>query len=554
MDPKFFPAPVDFRGWLEAHHDKEEELWVGYYKKAAKKPSIDWPQSVDEALCFGWIDGLRKWLLQKTTPMRYHALFILLLLLPTAYISCQPENPALEERIHQIENRLQPAILIAGQKEAGQFNIYERMKHHKVPGLSIAFVNDGKIEWARGYGYLSYDSLTPVDSLTLFQAASISKPVAALAALRLVQEGKLQLDKDVNTYLKDWQVEASSFTEGNPVTLERLLTHTAGLTVHGFGGYAQGDSVPSLVQILNGEKPANSERIEPDTFPGSIWRYSGGGYTLMQKMAEDVTGKPFPQVMQELVLRQIGMKNSTYEQPFPERYHAHASIGHRPDGEVVEGNWHTYPEVAAAGLWTTPSDLARYIIEVQQSLKGESNRVLSQQMTEKMLAKHLGDWGLGPALGGEGDSLRFSHGGANEGYRCQMMGFARRGQGVVLMSNSDNGIALIGEVLRGISDVYGWGIYTSQTKEAISLEPTQLEQFAGKYRLNEEIDLEVSLKEKQLWVKQMWDGAEYELYPESELSFFETEEGIVFRFGQDEDGGINGFSVYDGAYQFEKME
>lgn len=475
--------------------------------------------------------------------------------MPTAYLSCQPVNPAIEARIRQIENNLMPGIIIAGKEEASHFNIHDRMKHYKAPGLSIAFVDDGQVSWARSYGYLSQDSLAPVNEQTLFQAASISKPVAAMAALRLVQEGKLQLDQDVNAYLKGWQVEASAFTEGKPITLERLLTHTAGLTVHGFRGYAQGEPVPTLVQILNGEEPANSDKIVPDTFPGAIWRYSGGGYTLMQKVVEDVAGKPFPQVMQELVLGRIGMNPSTYEQPLPERLRSNAAVGHRPDGEKVEGNWHTYPEMAAAGLWTTPSDLARYIIEVQRSLKDGYKGVLSAEMTEKMLSKHLGDWGLGPALSGEGDSLRFNHGGANEGYRCQMTGFAHRGQGVVLMSNSDNGIALIDEILRAISEVYGWGIYTPQTKEVISLGPEQLERFVGKYRLPEQqIDLQLSLKEGQLRAKQLWDGVEYELYPESELDFFETGEGIVFRFGQSDEGEITGFSVYDGAYKFNKIE
>lgn len=183
---------------------------------------------------------------KKTTPMKYHPLLtlIFLLSLPTAFLSSQPGSPAAAERIQQMENSLMPGIVIAGREEASRFNIHDRMRHHKVPGLSIAFVDNGQVAWTRCYGYLSQDSLAPVDSLTLFQAASISKPVAALAALRLVQDGKLRLDEDVNRYLQGWQVEATPFTEGKPITLEHLLTHTAGLTVHGFGGYAQGDSVP----------------------------------------------------------------------------------------------------------------------------------------------------------------------------------------------------------------------------------------------------------------------------------------------------------------------
>ncbi|CAF3142092.1 unnamed protein product, partial [Rotaria sp. Silwood2] len=218
------------------------------------------------------------------------------------------------------------------------------------------------------------------------------------------------------------------------------------LTVHGFNGYAQTEELPTLIQILNGEKPANSPAVISDLVPGSVWRYSGGGYVLMQQLLEDVTGSEFPTLMQRSVLSSIGMNRSTFELALPFLWPEQASIGHDSSGKKISGNWHRYPESAAAGLWTTPTDLARYLIAIQKSLRGGSKQVLSKQMTEKMLTKHLGDWGLGPALYGDNDSLVFGHTGGNEGYRCLSFSYAYSGEGVVIMTNGNDGMDLIMEI------------------------------------------------------------------------------------------------------------
>ncbi|CAF4323353.1 unnamed protein product [Rotaria sp. Silwood2] len=320
------------------------------------------------------------------------------------------------------------------------------MKHYHVPAVSIALIHNGEIEWTKVYGYLGADAVKKADEFTLFQAASISKAVAAIAALQLVEQNKIDLDEDVNTYLKTWKIKNSSFTEKKPITLRGLLTHTAGLTVHGFNGYAQTEELPTLIQILNGEKPANSPAVISDLVPGSVWRYSGGGYVLMQQLLEDVTGSEFPTLMQRSVLSSIGMNRSTFELALPFLWPEQASIGHDSSGKKISGNWHRYPESAAAGLWTTPTDLARYLIAIQKSLRGGSKQVLSKQMTEKMLTKHLGDWGLGPALYGDNDSLVFGHTGGNEGYRCLSFSYAYSGEGVVIMTNGNDGMDLIMEI------------------------------------------------------------------------------------------------------------
>lgn len=184
----------------------------------------------------------------------------------------------------------------------------------------------------------------------------------------------------------------------------------------------------SLLQVLNGEKPANSAPIRADILPGSRWRYSSGCYTVLQQLLIDVTGKSFPQLMRELALDKLEMKRSAYEQPLPEALTSNAASAHRVNGAVLKGKWHTYPEMAAAGLWTTPSDLARFAIEAQQTYTGKSRKVLSQAMAKQMLTKQMSNYGLGFTLSGEGQEFYFGHGGSNEGFKCQLVMLPRPGK------------------------------------------------------------------------------------------------------------------------------
>ena len=365
------------------------------------------------------------------------------------------------KKIEAVEAGLIPLGAVHGEA-APPMRLEERMARYKVPGVSVAVINNFEIEWARGYGVMEVGGDAPVTTKTLFQAASISKPVAATAALRLVQEGHLSLDEDVNTRLQSWQVPESKQTQNEKVTLRRLVTHSAGLTVHGFRGYATGEAVPSIIQVLDGGDPANSPAIYADLVPGTQWRYSGGGYTVMQQLLEDVTGEAFPDILRTRVLDPMGMVHSTYEQPLPQHLAFVAATGHRSSGKPVAGLWHTYPEMAAAGLWTTPSDLARFAIELQRSKAGQSNKVLSAEMTQQMLTAGIGGWGLGPAVEGSSDSLSFSHGGANEGFRCFLYAYAETGQGVAIMTNSDNGGRLARELLGSIARAYGWPDFRSE--------------------------------------------------------------------------------------------
>jgi CubicO group peptidase (beta-lactamase class C family) len=361
-------------------------------------------------------------------------------------------SPEIEQHIQHVISSLEG--------EHGTHTLADRMKELKIPGVSIAVIHQGTMEWARGFGVRSVGG-PPVDADTMFQAGSISKPVAAMAALRLVQDGKLSLDADINTYLTSWKLPNDPVTAGHPITLRELLTHTAGATVHGFPGYASNEPVPTLVQVLNGEKPANTPPIRSEAEPGTRWKYSGGGYTIMQQVLIDVTEEPFPTLLHDSVLAPIGMSHSTYEQPLPQEFQSFAATPYRSNGEPVEGGAHTYPEMAAAGLWTTSTDLARYIIEVQQSLQGKANHVLSENMTREMLTPGMGHWGLGLEISGSGSNPYFLHGGSDEGFRDFFAAGENNGDGAVVMTSGDAGSLLADEVMRSIATEYGWKDYRS---------------------------------------------------------------------------------------------
>jgi len=444
------------------------------------------------------------------------------------------ESAALARRIQRVENGLLPAIVIKGRPVA-PMTLSGRMAFHKTPGVSVAVINDGVVEWARGYGVRRAGESEPVTRRTLFQAASISKPVAAVAALRLVQEGKLDLDEDVNRRLASWKVPESEFTKEKNVTLRGLLGHTAGLTVHGYGGYAAGEPVPTLAQVLDGAKPANSVPTRVDILPGSRWRYAGGGYTVIQQLLIDVTGKPFPMFMRETVLRKVGMANSTYQQPLEPKQRSQAASGHDAGGTVIDGQWHTYPEMAAAGLWTTPSDLAGFAIEIQQAAAGRSQRLLSAEMARRMLTPGLGNWGLGVGLKGSGRSTRFSHGGANEGFQGTLVAYAETGQGAVVMTNSDNGGALAKEIVLGIAKEYGWSDYAPLEKALAELDSSAYIACTGVYEVSPALQITVSSEGQTLIAEA--GGQTFELLPESETSFF-TMTGGSIRFVKDASGRV----------------
>ena len=434
-----------------------------------------------------------------------------------------------DDRIKHIEQGLLPVVLIKG--DPG-WSIAERMKFYKVPGLSIAVIKDFKIDWARGYGVKDLETNEPVTTETLFQAGSISKSVNATVAMKKVEQGKISLDEDINNKLITWKLPDNEFTANRKVTLRNLLSHTAGTTVHGFPGYAVNEKIPTLPQVLDGAAPANTAAVRVDFEPGTRYRYSGGGTTISQVAIMDIEKKPYPDIARETVLAPLGMSNSTYSQPLPPEWRKKAATGYRANGSEVEGKIHVYPEMAAAGLWTTPTDLAKFAIEMQLSLAGKSNKVLSKQSVDMMTTAFKDTAGLGFFIEQHGNAMYFGHGGADEGFRAELLVSRDKGYGIAVMVNSDNG-QILREVIRGVAREYGWDEFMPAPYEIISLDATKVADFAGRYQVNPDRVLTITPvtagSKTVLQVQPTADPA-FELLPISETTFIRRDANIKYNF------------------------
>lgn len=436
------------------------------------------------------------------------------------------QPPSTEERIQKAETSLVNRVYIEGDS---LWNIEERMLHYGVPGVSIAVIDNYEIAWTKTYGVMDRDSKEPVTTKTLFQAGSISKPVAAYGALRLVSEGKLSLDQDVNTTLKSWKLPENEFTSSQKVTLKHLLSHTGGITVHGFPGYSPDLTVPTLLQVLDGAEPANSHPIRVDKLPGEGFRYSGGGYCIMQQMMIDVEGKDFPAIMDEKVLRPLGMLASTYAQPLPEEQLKLAATGYLPNGQMTKGRRHIYPEMAAAGLWTTAEDLARFAIDIQRSLKGEKS-LLSQEITRQMLTPVYEDFiGLGIFLDDRGENVYFGHGGWDEGFSSHMTAHRDKGYGVVILTNS-NHPQFIEELMRAVALAYGWDGFVPVYKR-LPADAASLAGITGRYRNGSDGLVSVFAEGDRLFMKYIREKKPNELIKVSDSTYIrrDSEEAVQFK-------------------------
>jgi CubicO group peptidase (beta-lactamase class C family) len=343
-------------------------------------------------------------------------------------------------------------------RELGPLSIVELLERTKVPGVSLAVIKDKGIHFARAYGLADVASKRPVRVDTPFQAASISKPVTAMATVRLAQDGRFSLDADVNTLLTSWKMPVSEHTRRQPVTPRGLSSHTAGADDgFGFPGYDPASPRPSLVQILNGEAPSNIGPVLFTRPPLQFFKYSGGSVTLMQLALMDVTGRPFADLMRETVLGPLQMTDSTFEQPLPEPWMVRAAHAHGLEGQPQSAPWHVYPEQAAAGLWTTPTDLAKVAIEVQQALAGPRGAVLTQASAREMTTPvGVGPYGVGFSVEKRGEGWYFGHGGSNWGFRCTLIAHLRKGYGVAIMTNGDNGVQLAAELVERVAAAYRW--------------------------------------------------------------------------------------------------
>ncbi|HTE29191.1 MAG TPA: serine hydrolase [Chryseolinea sp.] len=404
----------------------------------------------------------------------------------------------ISDRIYQVEHNLAGSIRVDGDPK---WTVEDRMTFFNVPGLSIAIVKDYKIEWAKGYGWMDKARKIPVSTETLFQAASISKSLNSVGVLALVQKGKINLNEDINKYLKSWKFPYDSLSKNKKITIYNLLTHTAGLSVHGFPGYAKTSTLPTVVQILDGANPANTQAVRSEFEPGLKFQYSGGGTTISQLLVMDATGQPYDKYMKTNVLDPLGMHSSFYTQP-PPADKAQLATGYRPDGKEIEGNFMIHPEAAAAGLWTNPTDLCKYIIETQLALQGKSSKVLSRETTKTRLTPFPESGAaLGVFIEKHGTEQYFTHGGSNQGFRCNYIGSMENGNGVVVMVNSDNG-EILNELVNSVATVYQWkDFYNPTIKTIIAVPDNVLASYVGEYQIAPQFSLVITKQGSSLQVE-----------------------------------------------------
>lgn len=417
-------------------------------------------------------------------------------------------------------------------------SLSDRLRDHGAPAVSVALLDAGRLEWARAWGTRDANG-APATAETAFQAASLTKPATAMVTMLLWQSGRLDLDADVNEILGDWQVTQPDGGVATGVTIRHLLSHSAGVRPSGFEGYTPGSRVPSLVEILDGATPSNSESVRAVAPPGEFNQYSGGGYMILQKIVERVAQSPYAEVMNEEIFSPLGMRRSAFG--VPETGSSDHAVGFDRQGNPIEGGWNVYPESAAAGLWTTPSDYAKTLSALYKGARSEPGAILQPNTVLEMLTVPPTRmpplpprWGLGWELWGEGEGLYLSHTGANAGYRARAVFFPDTGQGAVVMTNSDRGGMLIDEVMRGLAVAHDWpDLHPRQfTAQSVSLEA--MGRAVGSYRFGPgELVIQVTRDEEGLWFALPWtprirlihEGSGRYLATDGHLLIFEMSDG-----------------------------
>ena len=433
--------------------------------------------------------------------------------------------------IEEVENSLRAEYYVSGDS---LISIIDKMKELKIPGLSLAVIDNFEVVWAKGYGIEDVETNNKVDVNTIFQAASISKPFTAYATMKLVQENKVELNKDINTYLKTWKLVDNNFTETKKVTFKNLLSHNAGTTIHGFPGYKSTDTLPTLDQILNGVSPANTNKVIVDIEPETENRYSGGGYIVVQKALIDITGKPFEEFMQNQVLKPLELQNSFFSpKSLTEEQELNATSGHYSNGTKVIGNRHIYPEMAAAGLWTTAEDLAKFAVEIQKTLNANSGKILTKEYTQMMMTPVLNEeYNIGFSNEEYNGEPFFEHAGGNEGYACFLTFHKEKGYGFALMVNSSSQIDILFPLFRSIDKAYSWGLFSSGIYNSDNISVPELQRFIGKYKVSFDRSINIFVKNKKLFYKMSFNN-ESELTPVGSNTFISSDRNNKIEFSQD---------------------
>lgn len=444
----------------------------------------------------------------------------------------------IEEQIKLVENNLFGRVILNG--KAG--NIGERMAYFKVKGLSMAVIQNYKVIWAKGYGWANEKEKRPVTNSTLFKPGSISKSLNAVGVLKLAQNNKLDIYTDINEYLKSWKFPYDSLSKKKDITTANLLSHTAGLSVYGgFPGYDINSKIPTIPQILDGKEPANTPPVRSLFEPGVQFQYSGGGTIISQLIITDLTNQSYEKFMYDSVLKPMGMKNSFYSAAPPAKdILTKIATGYTIEGDEVKATFHVYPEQAPLGLWTTPTEICNYIIEIQLANSGKSSKVLNRQMASLQLTPYI-DYSatMGAFIGDRNGEKYFFHDAGNEGYRGLYYGSVEGGNGVVIFVNSDEGNIIL-ELLNSVASVYNWkGFDKPKNIHTITVPEKITQKYPGVYLFEGKI-AEISKGKDGLvyWA----DNQTCKMYFTSEKDFINIEFQTEKSFITDGLGNVNGYA------------
>ena len=482
----------------------------------------------------------------------------------SAFIFASAGNAApatLEIRVAAFEAGLRPAVRMVTAPEQ-RWPLAERMKHYKIPGISIAVIEGGKIIFAKGYGVKAAGGSDKVNTETVFSVGSLSKLGTATAVLKLASKDVVDIDAGANEYLKRWQVPSNKFTKAQAVTLRGLMSHSAGLSLGGFPDFKPGEKLPTVLDTLNGTGASQTVPVRAFYQPGTNWSYSGGGTTVTQLLLEDVTGNDFPALTRNQVFKPLGMNRSTYQNPLP-LSHGNIAKAHDENGEVtaLPRGWHAFPEMGASGLWTTPSDYARMMLAWMHSYHGDKDSYLPQTVAQDMMSEvGYSPFGLGPVLSGRGMSRRFRHSGSNESYRAYMEGHLEIGSGVVIFTNGTEGRGLYIEIRRAVADAFGWPFYQEIIVPDFEVDAGALTAFSGVYNVEHAgqttlVKRYLGLKEdRQTFTVSVKDGGLL-MSGHSVLALgpnqFVAEDGdTYFEFVRGLDGYVSGLVVRTANYAF----
>lgn len=459
---------------------------------------------------------------------------------PTGCIS--PKDSV--DRKMQLENGIRGQVKFLGEPEQLS-SITDKLSAYNIPALSLAVIHQGNIEWADTYKNPNFPEVQTLDCNSLFQAASLSKPVTFLAAVRMQAAGEIDLDENIQHYLKDYTLPPGKQTTENPVTLRNIFSHTSGIIAGGYQGYAKDLALPSDLDIVRGSAGVNSPAIEVVTPPNETLAYSGGGYTLAELALQDIFNEEFAIIMEKWILDPAGMNLASFTQPLPPSKSDQAAKGYTSSGDVLEGGWRNYPEQAAAGLWSNAMDMAKFLIEIYNAYQGKSS-IFSQADIKSILSHERDGHVYGFILNRSGDDIAITHYGGNAGYNTGMTISLSTGNGLVYLINSDNGWKLGNELFLSASQVYNWQPFKQTNAQRKEVSSEVLKTLPGTYKWNDQVDLSITFDEKSNLISLHFpNGDKYELIPVEgdNLAFIHPNTGVSVSFLEEDN--YRSFTLYE---------